>query len=263
MISPKTAEEVQVMREGGAKLGAILPELLAMAMPGVSLLEIDRHADALIRQAGGEASFKAIKGYRWATCLCVNDVVVHGIPTEYKLKDGDILTIDVGMLYKGFHTDTAWTKIAQSANPPAGRAGRKVQSEMQKFLKAGEDALWQAIAQASVGNRIGHISQAIQTIIEGAGYGIVKTLVGHGVGRQLHEAPQVPGFLKGPIETTPELEVGQTLAIEVIYAEGLGSVVYPNDDRWSIASRDGSPTAVFEHTIAVTDGEPQILTKTD
>lgn len=243
-------EKIQAMREGGAKLGAILQKLLQKAAPGVSLLEIETLADRMIVEAGGEASFKTVKGYKWATCLCVNDVVVHGIPTQYHLKGGDLLTIDVGILYKGFHTDTAWTKCIGSQN-----------EDSKKFLKTGEEALWQAIAQARVGNRVGHISQTIQRIVEGAGYGIVKTLVGHGVGRELHEAPQIPGFIKAPVESTPELISGQTIAIEIIYAMGSGVVVYPNDDGWSIATRDGSLTAVFEHTIAVTEGEAEVLTK--
>ncbi len=239
---------ISLMKEGGAKLGGILQKLLDKAQPGVALLEIDALADQLIRQAGGEASFKTVRGYQWATCLCVNDVVVHGIPTKYQLKEGDLLTIDVGLLYKGFHTDTAWTKEIKS-------------KDKEKFLRVGEEALWQAIKQARAGNRVGHISQVIQRVIEGASYGIVRSLVGHGVGHELHEAPQVPGFLKGPIDSTPELAAGQTIAIEVIYAMGSGAVVYPKDDGWSIATRDGSPTAVFEHTIAVTDEEPEVLTR--
>lgn len=250
MIISKTPDQIAVMREGGAKLGAILQKLLDKVQPGVSLMDIETLADGLIRQAGGEASFKTVKDYKWATCLCVNDVVVHGIPTEYVLKDGDLFTIDVGMLYKGFHTDTAWTKSIGSQN-----------EEIRKFLKTGEDALWQAIAQAKEGNRVGHISQTIQRIIEGAGYGIVRTLVGHGVGRELHEAPQIPGFLKVPIEATPELVKDMTIAVEVIYAMGSGAVVYPNDDGWSIGTKDGSLSAVFEHSLAITDNDPFVLTK--
>jgi len=253
----KTKEEIAIMREGGAKLGDILQKLLNKAQSGVMLMDIEMLADQLIAAAGGEASFKTVKGYKWATCLCVNDVVVHGIPTNYVLKDSDVLTIDVGILYKGFHTDTAWTKEVSAKGGPA--SGWK--SEIQEFLKVGEDALWKAIDQVRVGNRVGHISQTIQRIVEGAGYGIVKTLVGHGVGRELHEAPQVPGFIKAPVETTPELIPGQTIAIEVIYAMGSGTVVYPNDDGWSIVSSDGSLTAVFEHTIAITEGQPQVLTQ--
>ncbi len=279
MISPKTPDEITIMRQGGAKLGAILQKLLDKAQPGVTLLEIESLADQLIKDVGGKPSFKTVKGYQWATCLCVNDVVVHGIPTDYILKDGDLLTIDVGMLYQGLHTDTAWTKIVEDQMTPLSlrgvpaSAGTTKQSleiasltsfarnDKQAFLRVGQDALRQAMNQARAGNRIGHLSQAIQGIIEGAGYGIVRSLVGHGVGRELHEAPQVPGFLKDPVEATPELVAGMTLAIEVIYAMGDGRVVYPNDDGWSIASRDGSLTAVFEHTIAVTQGEPIVLTR--
>ncbi|MEK9143060.1 MAG: M24 family metallopeptidase [Patescibacteria group bacterium] len=273
----KTKEEIAIMAEGGAKLGAILQKLLDKAQPGVSLMDIETLADQLIRQAGGEASFKTVKGYKWATCLCVNDVVVHGIPTVYMLKDGDLLTIDVGMLYKGFHTDTAWTKIIGYQTVPSSLRGAEAtkqsleiasprqpagsRDDKQRFLEIGQEALWKAIDQARPGNRVGHISQTIQRIVEGAGFGIVKTLVGHGVGRELHEAPQIPGFLKGPIEATPVLVKDMTIAVEVIYAMGSGAVVYSNDDGWSIATRDGSLTAVFEHTIAVTDGEPQVLTK--
>ncbi len=246
----KTKEEIAIMREGGQKLGSTLQTLLDFSQAGVTLLAIESLADELIIKAGGTASFKTVKDYKWATCLCVNDVVVHGIPNNYTLKDGDILTIDVGLLYKGFHTDTAWTKCIGSQN-----------EDTRKFLEVGEDALWHAIAQAKPGNRVGHISQTIQRLIEGAGYGIVKTLVGHGVGVELHEEPQVPGFLKVPVESTPELVPGETIAVEVIYAMGMGAVVYSTDDGWSIGTRDGSLSAVFEHSLAITNGEPQVLTQ--
>lgn len=246
MIVTRTPAEIAIMREGGQKLGRILDELLTFATTGVSLLEIDKKADELIASAGGTASFKTVKGYKWATCLCVNEVVVHGIPTDRKLAQGDVLTVDVGLLYKGFHTDTAWTKIVDGQND--------------EFLRVGESSLWKAIDQAKPGNYVGHISKAIEDSIVGAGYSIVKSLVGHGVGKTLHEEPQVPGFLKGPIESTPELALGMTIAIEVIYAMGSGAVVYDNDDGWTVATRDRSLTAVFEHTIAVTEGMPIVLT---
>ena len=258
MITPKSPEELDHMRMGGAKIGAILHKLLDKAQVGVSLLDIESLADELIKASGGTASFRTVNGYKWAKCLCVNDVVVHGIPNEYVLKDGDVLTIDVGLLYEGLHTDTAWTKIVKSQK---SKVKSERMTEKEKFLAIGEQAMWEGIAQAKAGNRVGHISQAVQTIIEGAGYSIVRTLVGHGVGRQLHEEPQIPGYVKSPIETTPLLAAGMTIAVEVIYARGKGSVVYVNDDGWSIGSRDGSLTSVFEHTIAVTDGEPEVLTR--
>lgn len=251
----KKPEEIDLMQEGGKKLGEILQKLLDKATSGAALTEIELFAQQLIAQSGGTPSFQTVKNYKWATCLCVNDVVVHGIPTSYLLKDGDILTIDVGLFYKGFHTDTAWTKLIKS------KTSQKQDESKETFLKVGEEALWKAIAQAKVGNRIGHITKEIQNTLEGAGYGVVRTLVGHGVGRELHEAPQVPGILKEPIEETLPLTEGMTLAIEVIYAMGGGTVVYTNDDGWSIGTKDRSVSAVFEHTVAITDREPLVLTK--
>lgn len=246
------------MRAGGTKLGQILRNLLELAQPGVSLDYIEDKANELINAAGGSASFKMVKGYRWATCLCVNEVVVHGIPGKYVLAEGDILTIDVGIFFEGFHTDTAWTKIIQAQNSTSSAPAF---IEKEKFLETGKMALQRAIAQARQGNRIGHISQAIQSTIEGAGYSVVKTLVGHGVGTELHEAPQVPGFVRGQIENTMLLEPGMTIAIEVIYAMGSGSVVYANDDGWTLETKDRSLSAVFEHTVEITTNEPVVLTK--
>lgn len=258
MIARKSEEEIAIMRQGGQKLGIILDELWTFATPGATLLSIDQKADELITAAGGSASFKTVKDYRWATCLCVNQVVVHGIPTDQKLNEGDVLTIDIGMVYKALHTDTAWTKIIHASSPV-----HQEYEEKERFLGVGEKALWDAIQMARVGNRIGHISHAIQENIEGAGYSIVKTLVGHGVGKTLHEEPQIPGFLRGPIERTPELIEGMTVAIEVIYAQGSGEVVYDNDDGWTIATKDRSLSAVFEHSIAITSHGPIVLTKSE
>ncbi len=255
----KAPEEIAVMREGGKKLGEVLQKLLDKATSGVALTEIELFAQQLIAEAGGVASFQTVKNYKWATCLCVNDVVVHGPPSSYRLKDGDVLTIDVGLLYKGFHTDTAWTKLIQNSKPPAG--GQNYE-EKEKFLKIGEEALWKAIAQAKAGNRIGHISREIQSTIEGAGYSVVRALVGHGVGNELHEAPQIPGYLQVPINETLELVLGMTLAVEIIYAMGDGAVDYSKHDGWTIATRDRSLSAVFEHTVVITAGKPELLTTT-
>lgn len=246
MISPKNPKELSLMREGGRKLGNILAHLLSEAKPGKTLLSIENLAQREIKETGGTPSFQTVKGYRFATCLCINDVVVHGLPSRYVLTEGDLLTVDVGIQYKGFHTDTAWTKII----------GRKDN----EFLKTGQKALALAIGQAKVGNRIGHISKIIQDTIEGSGYSIVKSLVGHGVGKELHEEPQIPGFLLGSVEKTEKLAPGMTIAIEVIYAQGKGSVIL-EEDGWSVATRDGSPSVVFEHTVAVTRGDPVVLTK--
>ncbi len=259
MINLKKPEEIAIMREGGKKLGAILQELLLFSKVGVSLNDIEKRAVDLIAKAGGTPSFTAVSGYHWATCLCVNEAVVHGIPTDYLLKNGDVLTIDIGMIYKGLHTDTAWTKIIRTQNSMT----RTQDEKKEKFLKVGEEALFAAIKQAKAGNRIGHISQTIQTTIENAGYSVVKTLVGHGVGKQLHEAPQVPGILRGSLEDTPELMEGETIAIEVIYAMGSGTIVYENDDGWTLTTEDRSLSAVFEHSLAIVKDGPIVLTKAE
>lgn len=249
MIHRKSSEEIQIMREGGAKLGTILKKLLAFAQPGTVLLDIDAQADKLLDAAGGTPSFKTVKDYKWATCLCVNHVVVHGVPTMYALKEGDVLTIDAGLVYKGFHTDTAWTRIVGKQDSP--------------FLSVGQDALNKAIALAKIGNRVGDISASTQKIIEGAGYNLVKSLVGHGVGRELHEDPQVPNYARGAVENTYQFQGGETIAIEPIYVMGQGAVVYENSDGWTLGTKDRSMAAVFEHTIAITENGPIVLTEAE
>jgi methionyl aminopeptidase len=195
----------------------------------------------------------SVEGYKWATCLCVNEGVVHCIPTRRVLDAGDVLTVDIGLLYKGFHTDTASTVVVGGESETGDR--------IRDFLTTGKDALYNAIKKAKPGNHIGHLSREIQTIIEGKGYHIVRTLVGHGVGRILHEEPQIPGYLKAEVNDTLVIKEGMTLAIEVIYGEGTGTVIYDNEDGWTISTKDGSISAVFEHSIAVTAKEPLILTK--
>ena len=244
------------MREGGAKLGAILQQLLEYADVGVCLNDIELRANKLIQDSGGTPSFKTVSGYRWATCVCVNDVVVHGIPTPYKLIRGDILTIDIGLLYQGFHTDTAWTKIIGDESPEKFK-------EKRHFLEIGRKALYQAIDLCRIGNCIGDISESNQSIIEGAGFSVVKSLVGHGVGRALHEDPQIPNYIRGKKENTYKFQGGETIAIEPIYVRGNGDVYTSANDGWTIATRDGSPAVFFEHSIAVTKDGPIILTKAE
>jgi methionyl aminopeptidase len=253
MIDLKTPAEIAVMREGGRKLGLIRDELVGFAKPGVTLLDIENQAQEKIKAAGGTPSFSTVEGYKWATCLCIDDEVVHGIPTSRKLKPGEVLTIDVGMVYQGFHTDTAYTSIIEGQD--------QFSDEVRRFLDTGEKTLYNAIAKARPGNRIGHISREIQTGIEGSGYHIVRTLVGHGVGRTLHEEPMIPGFLKGNIEDTVMLKKGMTIAVEIIYAMGSGAIIYDNNDGWTLATKDGSLSAVFEHSLAITDSEALVLTK--
>ncbi len=257
MINLKTQAEVAIMREGGVLLTEILTILLQKVKVGVSTKKLDELAYDLIKQTGGKPSFQTVKGYRWSTCMCVNDEVVHGIPDDY-LKPGDILCIDIGLLYKGFHTDTAWTVKVSEQNLKINQAKEE---KIDRFLKVGQEALAKAVSQAKAGYRVGHISWAIQTTIESQGYSVVKSLVGHGIGRKLHEEPQIPGFLDRKIEETPLLEEGMTLAIEVIYNEGKDQVVYKNNDGWTIVTKDGSLSAVFEQTVLVGKEKPLVLTK--
>ncbi len=238
---------------GGAKLGTILQELLARSLPGTKLIDLETYAQKRIQEEGGTPSFSTVEDYQWATCLCVNDVVVHGIPSSYILQEGDVFTIDIGMIYEGLHTDTAWSIIV----------GNHKDENKLRFLHIGEEALWKAIQAAMAGNRVGDISHAIQTTIEAAGYSVIKDLTGHGVGKILHEEPMIPEYVRGDIVHTPLLVNGMTLAIEVIYAEGKGNIEYVNDDGWALASKDRSMTATFEHTILVQDGQSAVLTKSD
>ncbi|QQG40947.1 MAG: type I methionyl aminopeptidase [Candidatus Levyibacteriota bacterium] len=249
MINIKTDKEIESMVKGGKILVDVLSAVLRYAKQGVSELELDAMAEKLIREKGAEPGFKKIKGYNHTICISTNDVVVHGVPTSYKLKEGDIVGIDCGVFYKGFHTDAAHTIQVKNSEG------------VNKFLKTGEQALWEAIKQAKPGNRIGHISKTIQDIIEGAGYSVVRSLIGHGVGRQLHEEPEVPGFLNRKIEKTPLLVEGMTIAVEVIYNMGKKEVKYGNKDGWTISTADGSISGLFERTIALIKDGNILITK--
>ncbi len=242
-IAPRTSEELNLMRKSGKISALALRQALDASIQGASLLEINKVAEDEILKLGGEASFKTESGYNFATCLTVNSEVVHGIPRDIKLKLGDILSIDVGAIYKGWHTDTAWSKVVGKAD--------------NEFLKVGEKALWAGIDQAVDGNRVGDISAAIQNIVEASGYKIVRSLVGHGVGKKLHEDPEVPGF--GSKGTGPLLKAGQTLAIEVIYTAGSGEVEH-SSDGWTIVSSDGSMGGLFEMSVIVGKKSAEVLT---
>lgn len=252
-ISLKSAGQISLMAEGGKILGQILDEVLEKVTPGISTWEIDNWVEGRIASAGAVPSFKSVPHYHWASCVGLNEEVVHSIPKKDKVvKEGDLLKIDLGMLWKTFHTDLAWTTIVQSSK-------YKVQSYQQKFLETGKKALEEAIKMAVPGNRVGHISQKIQEIIQEAGYSPVEILTGHGIGRNLHEEPLIPGILKGRLSNTPELKPGMTLAIEIIYNLG-GPEVILEEDGWTLCSKDGKIAGLFEKTIAVTESMPLILT---
>jgi methionyl aminopeptidase len=244
------------MRQGGRILSKVLFTVLQEVKPGISEIAIDQLADSLIRKQGAEPGFKRVKGYKNAICVAVNDIVVHGIPSQRRFAQGDLVCIDCGVFYKGMHTDMAET-ILVSANDKQEIADR---AEKEKFLAVGKKALREAIGVAIAGNRVGHISQIIQRIIEQAGYSVVRNLVGHGVGSQLHEEPEIPGFLDRPLTKTPLLRENMTIAIEVIYAMGKPDVVYAGSDGWAIKTADGSLSAVFERTVRIRQGEPEVLT---
>ncbi len=246
MIPIKSAEEIEVMQQGGRKLAWVFKQL--KIEPGMSLKEIDYLIERLIKKQKGRPSFKMVEGYYWASCLNVNQGVVHGVPADYQLKAGDILSIDIGMFYQGFHTDKAETI----------RVGRKDQSE--RFLIAGRKALAKAVDAALPGNRVGHISQAMEKEIKKHGFQPIRALVGHGVGRKLHESPQIPCFLKGEIAATEKLKPGMVLAIEVIYTKGKYEMVV-NDDGWTVETADGQLAGLFEDTVAVTKRGPLNLTQ--
>ncbi|MEK7451207.1 MAG: type I methionyl aminopeptidase [Patescibacteria group bacterium] len=247
MINIKTKEEIEEMREGGKILAEVLFKVLEQAKVGVSELELDKLAEELILKAGAEPGFKKVANYHHTICVSTNNVVVHGVPTNYKLKEGDVIGIDCGVYFKGFHTDMAQTIRIKN-------------NGVDRFLETGKKALEKGIEQAKAGNRVGNISRAIQDTVEGKGYSIVRSLVGHGVGRKLHEDPEVPGFLNVPIQKTPFLKEGMTIAIEVIYNMGKRDVVYANNDGWTIKTRDGSISGLFERTVAITKESPRILT---
>lgn len=234
------------MKIAGEICAKALKMVLEKVKPGVSCKQLDNIAQRQIEKQGASPSFKTVEGYAWTICTTINNQVVHGIPTDRILKEGDILGIDIGALYKGFHSDLAITV-------PVG----KIDKEDQDFLSVGRKTLDWAIRKAKIGNKIGDISQTIQSGVEEAGYSVVESLTGHGVGRQLHEDPMVPGV--GKAQTGPKIMKNMTLAIEVIYAKGSGEVVLEKDG-WTISTKDGSLAGLFEKTIAVGQNGPIVLT---
>lgn len=243
--------KIQTMFEAGKILGDVLQEVVDYVRPGITEIEIDGFAEKLIRQKGGEPGFKRVPGYKHTICVSTNNVVVHGIPKKRILKNGDIIGIDCGVFLNGYHTDMAQTVVV----------GKTSDKNIIKFLKTGEKSMFNAILKAKAGNRVGDISKAMQEVVENAGYSIVRSLVGHGVGKQLHEEPEIPGYLDKKIENTPILKEGMTIAIEVIYNFGKKEVVYDGSDDWTIVTKDNSIAGLFERTVLVTDKRPKLITR--
>jgi methionyl aminopeptidase len=246
VIIRKSPQEIETMARAGAVVADTLALLEEHIQPGITTGELDAIAEEFIRSRGGEPTFKGYKGYPAATCLSPNSMVVHGIPGRRRLQDGDILSVDVGVTLDGFVADSAWTF-------PVGT----ISAEAQRLLDACKAALEAGIEQARVGKTVGDISRAVQSVTEAAGFSVIRSLVGHGVGRSMHEDPQVPNFVSS--HRGPELKEGMTLAIEPMITAGAPDV-YIHDDDWSISSADGSLAAHFEHTVAVTGQGPRILT---
>ena len=242
----KSDKEIEIMKKSGKICALALKKVLEDVKPGVKCSELDKIAEQELKKHSAEPSFKTVEDYQYTICTTVNQQVVHGIPSNRVLEEGDIVGIDIGALYKGFHSDLAITV-------PVGKIGQ----ETKKFLDVGRATLNEAINKAVVGNTIGDISATIQNRIEGSGYSIVKNLTGHGVGRTLHEEPMVPGF--GKKGTGPKLVENMTIAIEVIYTKGSGEVVLEKDN-WTISSKDGSIGGLFEQTVAIGRNGPIVLT---
>lgn len=247
MIPIKSKLELQIMRQNGALLASILEKLKLLVKPGVSTYELDEFAEKLILEAGAIPAFKGYRGYEATLCTSINCEVVHGIPSKKrKLKNGDVISIDIGLKKDGLYADMAVTI-------PVG----SVSDEIMRFLAVAEQALNEAIKKAVPGNRVGDISNAIQTYVESHGYNVVRDYVGHGVGFALHEEPAVPNF--GKPNTGHKLMPGMVLAIEPMVNMGTHEVKL-QDDGWTVVTADGSLSAHFEHSVAITESGPQILT---
>jgi methionyl aminopeptidase len=246
MIVRKSHDEIEAMARAGRVVADTLSLLGERIRPGITTKDLDEAAEDYIRAQGGVPTFKGYHGFPASICTSPNSMVVHGIPGSYRLGEGDLISIDVGVTLDGLVADSAYTF-------PVG----EVDAEAQRLLDAGQAALDAGIAEAQAGKHIGDISAAVQRTTEEAGFSVVRSLVGHGVGRSMHEEPQIPNF--GQPGRGPALAVGMTLAIEPMINAG-GPGVWLAEDRWSISTEDGSLSAHFEHTVAVTESGPRILT---
>lgn len=249
MVTLKSARELETMRRSGAITAKVLTSLMQIARPGMSTAELDRLAEDGIRAAGGVPTFKGYNGFPGSVCTSVNDEVVHGIPGSRVLSEGDLLSIDIGTTLDGYVSDSAVTI-------PIG----EISQNARRLLEVTRECLTIGIEQMECGKRLGDIGAAVQAHAERHGYGVVRELVGHGVGRAMHEEPQVPNY--GEAGTGMKLRAGLVLAIEPMITEG-GASVRILEDGWTVVTADGKLAAHFEHTIAVTENGPRILTLRD
>lgn len=243
----KSPGEIEAMKAACVLSVQVLREVGAHCKPGVTTLELDEIAETFIREHGGVPAFKGYGGFPGSICASINDQIVHGIPSKKAvLKDGDIISIDTGAIVDGWVGDNAWTYAVGSVSP-----------ESKRLLEVGEKCMWTGLAAARAGNRMGDLGHAIQAVAEAAGYGVVREYVGHGIGRDMHEEPNVPNY--GHRHRGIKLEVGMVLAVEPMINAGTHRV-RPMSDGWLVCTRDGKPSVHFEKTVAITEEGPLILT---
>lgn len=247
MIICKTPREIEIMREAGRIVALAHEELKKHIVPGISTLELDAIAEKVIRSHSAIPSFKGYNGFPGSICASVNEQLVHGIPNKRVLKDGDIISIDIGAKYNGYHGDSAWTYAVGT-----------ISDNTQKLLDVTEKSLYIGLEEAKPGERLSNISHAIQTYVESHNFSIVREYVGHGVGQELHEDPQIPHY--GPPNKGPRLKPGMVLAIEPMVNAG-SRYVKTLSDNWTVVTVDGKMCAHFEHTVAITETGYEILTK--
>lgn len=249
MVFYKTEEEIDVIRKSADILSRAHGEVAALVRAGVTTLELDTRAEEFIRDHGGRPSFKGYNGFPYSLCISVNSVVVHGFPAKYELQPGDIISVDCGVFFEGFHSDSAYTHPVEEVSP-----------EVQHLLDVTKASLYLGIEKAIAGNRMGDVSSTIQQYAEKEGFSVVRELVGHGIGRNLHEAPEVPNY--GKRGQGLKLQPGLVLAIEPMINAGSKNIVQ-EADGWTIRTRDNKPSAHFEHTVVVRKDKAEILTTFD
>jgi methionyl aminopeptidase len=246
VIYYKSEEEISLIRESAEILSKAHGEVAKYVKPGVDTNRLDTVAEEFIRDHGGEPSFKGYNGFPASLCISVNENVVHGFPSDRELESGDIISVDCGVFYKGFHSDCAYTY-------PIGNVDERVEA----LLRATKESLYKGIEQAVAGNRTGDIGYAVQNFVEEQGYSVVRELVGHGLGRNLHESPEVPNYGKRGRGT--KLKKGMVIAIEPMINLGTKSIVQ-EADGWTIRTQDRMPSAHFEHTVVIGEGKTEVVT---
>jgi methionyl aminopeptidase len=245
----RSKDEIAKMRRAGKVVAEMHAATRAATRPGVTTRELDKVAREVLERRGARSNFLNYHGFPAVICTSPNSMIVHGIPGDYVLQDGDILSIDCGAIIEGYHGDAAYTMAVGEVSP-----------DTEKLLRVTEESLWAGIAEMREGRRLNHIGKAVQTVAEGAGFSVVREYVGHAIGTAMHEEPQVPNYWPGT--PGPKLKSGMVFAIEPMVNAGSAKTMLL-EDGWSVVTADGSLSAHFEHTIAITDDEPEVLTLAD